>query len=142
MMSNKQARREAKQLFRLCLVNGTIDETRARQVVRGVLRSKRRGYLALLKLFHRLLKFEYARHTAEIESAVPLSADLRARVQSGLEEAYGPGMALSFAANPGLIGGMRIQVGCDVYDGSIRSRLASLAMAFGITSTNGKHATT
>ena len=137
MMSAKQARREAKQLFRLCLVNGAVDEARARQVVRGLLRSKRRGYLVLLKLFHRLLKFDYARHTAQVESAFPLPADLRAHVQAGLEEAYGPGMALSFAANPSLIGGMRIQVGCDVYDGSIRSRLAAVAMAFGIASTNG-----
>jgi len=140
MMSAKQARREAKQLFRLCLVDGSVDETRARQVVRGVLRSKRRGYLVLLKLFHHLLKLEYARHTAQVESALPLPADLRARVQAGLEEAYGTGMALSFASNPGLIGGMRIQVGCDVYDGSIRSRLAALARTFGIASTNGKHA--
>ena len=141
-MSARQAKREAKQLLRLCLVDGAIDETRARQVVRGVLRSKRRGYLVLLKLFHRLVQFEYARHTAQVESAFPLPADIRSRVQASLEVAYGPGMALSFDSNPGLIGGMRIQVGCDVYDGSIRSRLAALATTFGIASTNGKHAMT
>ena len=32
----------------------------------------------------------------------------------------------SFAENPALIGGMRIRVGSDVYDGSVRARLAAL----------------
>ena len=36
MISNKQAKREAKQLFRLCLVNGLLDENRVRQVVQHV----------------------------------------------------------------------------------------------------------
>jgi F0F1-type ATP synthase delta subunit len=31
-----------------------------------------------------------------------------------------------FAVDPALIGGLRIQVGSDVYDGSIRARLATL----------------
>jgi len=33
MKSNKQVRREAKQLFRLCLVNGLLNENRARRAV-------------------------------------------------------------------------------------------------------------
>ena len=41
MKSNKQAKREAKQLFRFCLVNGLLDENRVRQVVRA--RRRRRS---------------------------------------------------------------------------------------------------
>ena len=36
------------------------------------------------------------------------------------------GSALSFVLNPALIGGMRIQVGSDVYDGSVQAGLAAL----------------
>jgi F-type H+-transporting ATPase subunit delta len=43
---------------------------------------------------------------------------------------YGPGLTTSFVENPELIGGMRIQVGCDVYDGSVRARLEALAKSF------------
>ena len=142
MTTAKQTKREAKQLFRLCLVNGRVDEGRVRQVVQSVLQSKRRGYLALLGCFQRLLKLDYAQHTAEIESAVPLPTDLRAQVQAGLDGVYGPGIRALFVHNPALIGGMRIQVGSDVYDGSVRSGLGALERSFGNTSTNGRNALT
>jgi len=140
MKTNQQIKREAKQLFRLCLVNGALDESRVRQVVEAVLASKPRDYLPLLKQFERWVRLEYRRRTAEVESAVPLPADLEGRLRSGVEEAYGPGIAMRFATNPELIGGMRVQVGNDVYDGSIRSGLAALARTWGITTTNGRDA--
>jgi F-type H+-transporting ATPase subunit delta len=34
---------------------------------------------------------------------------------------------ISFTESPALIGGMRIRVGSDVYDGSLQRRLAALA---------------
>ncbi len=40
------------------------------------------------------------------------------------------GLTISFAQNPALIGGLRIQVGSDVYDGSVRARLESLRETF------------
>ena len=55
---------------------------------------------------------------------------------------YGPGISTSFAHNPALIGGMRIHVGSDVYDGSVRAGLDALEKSFGITSTNGRNALT
>jgi F-type H+-transporting ATPase subunit delta len=127
-------------LFRFCMVDGNLDEKRARLVTQRVLQSKPRGYLPLLEQFRKLLKHEYARHTAEIESAVPLPADLRTRVQTRLADVYGPGVTSSFIHNPALIGGMRIKVGSDVYDGSVRSGLVALARSFGLTTANGRHA--
>jgi F-type H+-transporting ATPase subunit delta len=142
MKTAKQTGREAKQLFRLCLVNGRVDEGRAHQVVQSVIQSRHRGYLTLLKLFLRLLKLEHAQHTAEIESAVPLPGDFQAHVGAAIEDVYGPGIIARFAQNPSLIGGMRLRVGSDVYDGSVRFGLAALAKSFGITTTNGRHAKT
>jgi F-type H+-transporting ATPase subunit delta len=130
MKVTKQARRIAKQLFRLCLVNGLLDENRARQVVRQVVAAKPRGYLATLSHFRRLVELDCARHTATVESALALPADFQAGVQTGLARAYGPGLTTSFAANPALIGGMRVRVGSDVYDGSVQARLAALEQSF------------
>jgi F-type H+-transporting ATPase subunit delta len=65
-----------------------------------------------------------------IESATPLPTDLQTIVQSGLTRRYGPGLTTGFVESPELIGGMRIQVGCDVYDGSVRARLEALAKSF------------
>ena len=130
MKTIRQVRREAKQLFRLCLVNGYLDEGRVRQVVDGILGSKRRGYLTLATQVERLVKLERLRHTAEVESATLLPADLQANVQSSLIRLYGPELHTSFAENPALIGGLRIRVGSDVYDGSVQARLAALEKSF------------
>jgi len=127
---NKQTRREATGLFRLCLTNGLLDENRAHEVVRQIVAGKSRNSLAMLSHFRRLVELDRARHTAKVETASKLPADLQASVQSGLEHVYGPGLSTSFAENPALIGGMRIRVGSDVYDGSVQARLAALEQNF------------
>jgi F-type H+-transporting ATPase subunit delta len=130
MKTTRQIKREAKRLFRFCLVNGLLDEARTRQVVQRIIDAKRRGGLALLSHFQRLVKLDSARHTAKVESAMPLPEDLRVSVQTGLARTYGPGISASFVHNPELIGGIRIKVGSDVYDGSVRARLAELEKKF------------
>jgi F-type H+-transporting ATPase subunit delta len=127
-----QAKRQAKLLFRWCLVDGKLDEDRARQVVRHALDSRYRGCIAVLREFTRLVKLEQARHTARVESALPLQPDLQARLQQSLESAYGEGLSTEFTENSDLIGGMRVRVANDVYDGSVRFRLLGLAASFGI----------
>jgi F-type H+-transporting ATPase subunit delta len=77
-----------------------------------------------------LVKLELERRTAKVESAVPLSPELQASVQAGLARIYGPGVNISFTQNPALIGGLRLKVGSDVYDGSIQARLAALEQSF------------
>jgi F-type H+-transporting ATPase subunit delta len=130
MKKAKETKRKAKRLFRLCLVNGFLDEDRTRQVVQKVIDSKRRGGLALLSHLERLVRLERARHTAEVKSALPLPADMRSDIEDALARAYGPGITATFAQEPELIGGMRIKVGSDVYDGSLRGRLAALEKRF------------
>ena len=130
MKISKLARREAKGLFRACLLNGVLNQERVQQVVARLLQSKPRDYLAIATQLHRLVKLEVERRTARVETAVPLSQDLRGQVQNTLTRVYGPGLSISFAENPTLIGGMRVQVGSDVYDGSIQARLAALEQSF------------
>lgn len=130
MKTTRQAQREAKRLFRLCLVDGSLDESRVRGVVQRVIEAGRPGNLALLSRFQRLVRLDRARQSAEVESAVPLSADLRASIEAGLAHVYGRGLVISFADNPALIGGVRIKVGSDVYDGSVRAGLSALEARF------------
>ena len=128
---------EARQIFRLCLVNGTLDEGRVRRVVQVVLHYRQRGYLSLLGYFLRLIKLDRAQHTAKVESAEPVPNDLQTNVLANLRRAYGSGLTTQFVLNPALIGGMRVQVGSDLYDGSVQAGIAELKKRFGITSTNG-----
>jgi F-type H+-transporting ATPase subunit delta len=130
MRSARQTRRDAKRLYRLCLVNGLLDPARTQQIVQKVIATKRRNSLMLLSYFQHLVKLDSARNTAEIESAAPVPEDLRASIQSDLVRIYGPGIRTSFIHNPTLIGGMRIKVGSDVYDGSVQAGLAALRKSF------------
>ena len=140
MKTSKQTNREAKRLFRLCCTNGSLDEDRVRQVMQRILESKRRDSLNLATRVERLVKLDQSRRRAEVESATPLPPDLQASVQSDLTRLYGHGISTSFAENPTLIGGMRIKVGDDVYDGSIKAGLAALEQSFGAGQTvNGSN---
>jgi F-type H+-transporting ATPase subunit delta len=130
MKSPRQTKREATQLFRACFANGTLDEKRVREVVKQIIAAKPRGFLQMLLLFRRLVKLETVRRTANIESAVPLSAVQQASVQASLVKTYGEGLTISFNQNTALIGGMRIKVGSDVYDGSIQAHLAAIEESF------------
>jgi len=130
MKSRKQAQREAAELYRLCLTKGLLDEERARRVVRRIATARPRGYTITLSHFRRLIALDRARHTAKVQSARRLPPDIQTKVQAGLVQEYGQGLSTSFAENPALIGGMRIQVGSDVYDGTVRSRLEALEENF------------
>ena len=130
MRITKQARREAKQLFRAAAVNGVLDDTRARKVVQLLLEKKPRGYLAVLTHFQRLLQLDIERRSARIESAQPLSAENQATVKQNLSGVYGQGLTYAFTDSPALIGGLRIKVGSDVYDGTVRGRLDRLQDSF------------
>ena len=130
MKINRRAKREAKQLFRVCVVNDVLDEGRVRNVVQLVIAAGRRDCPAILAHFQRLVRLDLARNAATVESAVPLPSDLQAAIQAGLTRRYGPRLSTAFAHCPELIGGMRIQVGSDVYDGSVRAGLAALEESF------------
>ena len=126
MKVTRKARRTARHLFRLCLVNGQLNAARVRQVAERVARSGHRGSLAVLAGFQRMVRIDLERHRAIVESAAPLPEDLRDDVRANLTRLYGAGLETSFAENPALIAGMRIHVGSDVYDSSVRAKLASI----------------
>ena len=126
----KQARRDAKELFLSCRVNGSLDEAKVREVVQRVIAAKPRGYFAILAHFQRLVKLDLDRRTARVQSAALLAEPQQAVLKSNLTRRYGGGLVFDFVQQPELIGGLRVQVGSDVYDGSIQARLAELEAGF------------
>ena len=130
MRISRQARRDAKQLFRSCQVNGLLDDQKARQAVRQVIAQKPRGYGGILAHFHRLLKLDLERRAARVESATPLDGAMEGALRANLSRRYGAGLNFAFAQNPALLGGLRIKVGSDVFDSSIQARLDALAESF------------
>jgi F-type H+-transporting ATPase subunit delta len=130
MKITKQAQRDARQLFRSCAVNGVLDEARVRLAVKLLLEKKPRGYVGILSRLHRLVKLDIAKRSVKVESAVTLTPDVVANVKASLEKRYGSNLTVTQSVNPALLGGLRIQVGSDLFDGSVKTRLEKLAEKF------------
>jgi F-type H+-transporting ATPase subunit delta len=77
----------------------------------------------------RFVRLDRDRHTALVEGAVMPDAEVCEVVRSNLERLYGRAFDTVCVENPALIGGLRVKVGSDVYDGSVRARLASIEAA-------------
>lgn len=130
MKISKQAKRDAKSLFRSTFVGGVLDEGKVRQAVQAVITQRPRGYEAILEHFTHLLKLEQDRMRAQVETAVVAPPELQANITTSLNRIYGKGLNITFVQNPALVGGMRIRVGSDVYDGSLSARLQALQESF------------
>jgi len=130
MKISKQAQRDARQLFRSCQQNNLLDENRVRRTVSLLSEKKPRGYVGILSRLHRLVKLDLERRAARVESATPLPADLQTDVTNRIKKIYGDGVNIVFGQNPALLGGLRIQVGSDLYDGSVKTRLNKLEQSF------------
>lgn len=130
MKGSKQSRRDAKQLFQSCQVGGALDEGRVRQAVALLIEKKPRGYFGTLQELHRLVKLDVNNRSARVESAVALSEAQQQEVRASLGRLKGADVEVEFAENADLIGGMRVKLGDDVYDGSVKTRLSRLAESF------------
>ena len=130
MKASKDAIRIARQLLKLTMVNGAVDADKVRATIVKIKDTKPRGYLGILSAYGKLVRLELAKRHAVIESAVELDGPTKDGVTADLKAKYGDDLTFEFKTNEELIGGMRIKVGSDVWDGSVKARLAKLAEAF------------
>jgi len=130
MKGNKQSRRGAKQLFKGCQVEGQLAEERVRQAVTLVIEKKPRGYFGILQELQRLVKLDVSSRSARVESAVVLTEAQQQNIRESLGRLKGGEVTVEFAENADLIGGMRVKIGDDVFDGSVKTRLATLSESF------------
>ena len=125
MKTDREIQREAQRLFRLCLVDGSLDEARVRRSWSRSSRPAAPGGLEVLSRFQRLVRLRREAHSAKVESARPsptMCGPDRSRPGADVR----PRRADAYTSNPTLLGGVRITVGSDVYDGSVHGRLAAL----------------
>ena len=130
MKGNKQSRRGAKQFFKSCQVEGQLAEERVRQAVALVIEKKPRGYFGILQELQRLVKLDVSSRSARVESAVALTDAQQQNIRESLGRLKAGEVTVEFAENADLIGGMRVKIGDDVFDGSVKTRLATLSESF------------
>ena len=125
MKLSREARRQARELFAITIVNGRLDTSRLNTVFGGVAEKKPRSFLQILKELTRLARLEVAGHHAVVESATPLEPEKVREFEAGLKARFGE-LTTEFRRNPALIGGLRVQIGSNVWDGSIQARLEAI----------------
>lgn len=130
MKISKSAAAAARRLFGLCQSGERLDEAKLSQVITRLVDSKVRDYRSILAALHRLTRIELDRRKVMIESAVEMDEPTRQRVVAGLTEKYGTDLEVSYSITPALLGGLRIRVGDDVFDGSVQGRIDRFASAF------------
>lgn len=126
MKVSRESRRQARELFRLACAGGSFSEDTARQIAAALCEKRPRGAYATLKEFTRLVRLEREKHRARVDSATTLTPAERGALEETLRARFGTDLTVEFREDPSLIAGLRIQVGSDVWDGSVRSRLESL----------------
>jgi F-type H+-transporting ATPase subunit delta len=127
MKTNNEARRLSRELLRASFTDGQLDGGRVSSLVRSLIEKKPRNYVAVLQAYKRLLRLEIEKRTAVIESASELAEENARQIVDNLKRRYGTDLSPQFVTNPELLGGMRIRVGNDVWDSSVRNRLQRLA---------------
>jgi F-type H+-transporting ATPase subunit delta len=126
MKINKEIRQRSRELLRESFTDGQLDRGKIASRVDALVAEKPRHYLAVLEHFKRLLRLEVEKRHARIESAGQLSPQVSSKVASNLKRKYGDDLTTEFVVKPELLGGMRVRVGSDVWDGTVRNRLQRL----------------
>jgi F-type H+-transporting ATPase subunit delta len=126
MKLNKEIRQLSRKMLQASFTDGQLDPGRIVSLVDSVTAEKPRNYIDVLKNYKRLLRLEVEKHHATIETASEVDPVMRSEVAANLKSKYGDDLVTDFRVDPQLLGGMRIRVGSDVWDGSVRNRLERL----------------
>jgi len=130
MKISKTAAASARRLFGLCQTGGRFDSSKLSAVISRLVEAKPRDYKGILAALQRLTRLEFERRQVTVESAVEIDDSTRQRVVAGLAKQYGPDLVVEYKVTSHLLGGLRIRVRNDVFDGSVSGRLERLANAF------------
>jgi F-type H+-transporting ATPase subunit delta len=126
MKINKEIRQLSREMLRASFTNGQLDRQKIASLVDSLIRRKPRHYIDVLKNYRRLLRLELEKHSARIETASEVDSAIRSEILANLKKKYSNDLTAEFVINPQLLGGMRIRVGSDVWDGTVRGRLERL----------------
>ena len=126
MKTRKEARKISREMFRHSFTSSKLDEEKITEMVQSVIARKPRHYVDVLKDYQHLLHLEVEKRRAVIESATPLNRSVGDQIVANLRARYGEDLTTEFRTNPELLGGLRIKIGNDVWDGSVKNRLNQL----------------
>jgi F-type H+-transporting ATPase subunit delta len=124
-LSEPQASAAAKATLAERLVPGASEEAKV-LITQAVTQPRGIRPTRLVERFAELAAKRQQRWIATVSVTRPLTATQLARLQAGLNALYGRELKVNVNVDPALIGGIRVQVGDEVLDASVVTRLGEL----------------
>ncbi|MGW2094059.1 F0F1 ATP synthase subunit delta [Promicromonospora sukumoe] len=106
------------------LVGGKVDTATQRLAQRATSALRGRRFVQTIGWFGEVAAERRKRLVAAVTSATVLTREQEQRLGALLERSYGRPVQLNVTVDPAVVGGLRIQVGADVVDSTVLSRLA------------------
>jgi len=126
-LGSKLGTDEAKSALVASLLGNASPQTVA--IVRQlVLQPRGRRIGELLRNAASIVADQAGESIATVTSATPIGAAQLKRLQKGLAASFGRDLAINLVVDPSIIGGLRVQVGDDVIDGTVARKLAELRL--------------
>jgi len=126
MKINKEIRQLSKGMLRASFTDGRLDRGKIASLVQSLITKRPRHFIDIIQNYKRLLRLEIEKRHAKIESATQLAPPAAANIVERLKKKYGTDLTTEFIVDPTLLGGVRVRVGSDVWDGTLRNRLERL----------------
>lgn len=127
MKVSKASNEFANRVFRLCLENGSLNEEKFSKSLAFLSEKKPSDYRGVLFALRKLVRLDVDKRTVYVESAQDLTGDESQRIQNSIIKKHGENLVFNFLTNPELIGGLKVRVGSQVYDGSVLSKITRLS---------------
>ncbi|KAA0935107.1 MULTISPECIES: F0F1 ATP synthase subunit delta [Streptomyces] len=126
-LTDRSASAAAKSELLHSLLGGRANPVTERLVTRLVSAPRGRSLEAGLESLSKLAAERRSRMVAVVTSAVPLSDVQKQRLGAALTRLYGHPMHLNLDVDPEVLGGVRVQVGDEIINGSIADRLEDVS---------------
>ncbi len=126
MKINKEIRQLGREMLRASFTDGQLDPGKIASLVQSLITRRPRRFMDVLQYYKRLLRLEIEKRHARIEGATQLAPEAAVDIVARLKRKYGEDLTTEFIVDPTLLGGVRVRVGSDVWDGTLRNRLERL----------------
>lgn len=130
MKVSKDAANTARRIFRLCAPEGKLNEEHLKLSFSKIVAERPRDFRQILQELYRLTKVNVERRIVSVESASELDSAQRERIEGNLTQQYGEGLNFQYSTDASLLGGIKVRVGDDVWDGSVQAKLEAITNSF------------
>jgi F-type H+-transporting ATPase subunit delta len=122
-VSNRSATKESRLGVFNEVFDGKLSDVTKAMLVRAVGVPRGRRVVPTIELLLAAAAKRRSRVIANVSAAVELSAAQRSRLAKILSDAYGKDIQINATVDPQVLGGIRVQVGAEVVDGTVLARL-------------------